>query len=58
LRNILVSGISSAAGIMVMGLVEYIWYYPRVMLMFWIILGILLTAAGLARNSEQKINLS
>lgn len=47
INNILIAGVSSLAGIAVMGLVEHVWFYPRVMLFFWLVLGILLAGIGI-----------
>ena len=38
---------SGLVGVLAMGFVEYIWFYPRVMLTFWIAIGI---CAGLKKN--------
>ena len=38
---------SGLVAVLAMGFVEYIWFYPRVMLTFWIAIGI---CAGLSRN--------
>lgn len=46
LNHILMAGISAIAGISVIGLAEYVWFYPRLMLFFWVDIGILL--AGLS----------
>lgn len=47
LRNILAAGIASLAGICVIGLFEYVWYYPRVMLFFWVSAGLSVAALQL-----------
>ena len=43
-NNILIAGLSSMSGILVIGLVEYVWFYQRVMLFFWAVIGIILAA--------------
>lgn len=45
LRCIIIAAISSFAGISFSAATEYIWFYPRVMFTFFIVLGILLCAA-------------
>ncbi|MGE5613744.1 MAG: O-antigen ligase family protein [Bacillota bacterium] len=47
LENIIIACISSLAGILVMGLVEYVWFYPRILVMFWFNIGILTAALNL-----------
>ncbi len=49
-NNILMSGICGISGVLIIGFVEYIWYYPRVMLVFWMNIGIIL--AGLHVKEE------
>ena len=51
-NNILIAGIAALAGILVMGLAEYVWFYPRVMLLFWMDIGIIL--AGLSILAERR----
>lgn len=47
-RLFVMAGLSALSGILVTSLVEYTWYYPRVMLMFWAVAGLLLAAVSLA----------
>jgi O-antigen ligase len=42
--NITAAAIAALAGILVNGLFEYVWFYPRVMGMFWIVVAILMTS--------------
>ncbi len=52
LRNIIIAGIASLGGISFVAAVEYIWFYPRVMFIFWIVLGIVLCAIRLAKREN------
>jgi Lipid A core - O-antigen ligase and related enzymes len=52
--NILIAGISSIIGVLVSGLVDNIWFYPRVMLLFWVVTGIVLSAFRLHVVSDNK----
>ena len=36
-----IAGVGSILGISIMGAVEYVWFYPRIMLTFWIAMGII-----------------
>jgi O-antigen ligase len=47
INNLLIAGVSSLAGIAVMGLVEHVWFYPRVQMFFWLVVGIVLAGLGL-----------
>lgn len=45
-RMILIACISSMVALAFAGIVEYLWFYPRIMFAFFILLGIMLAAAG------------
>lgn len=45
-RLILIACISSMVGLVFVGIVEYIWFYPRIMFAFFLLLGIMLAASG------------
>jgi O-antigen ligase len=49
---ILAAGLSGIAGALLMGFAEFIFFYPRVLLLFWVIAGIT-TAALRAGQAEQ-----
>ena len=55
-KNILIAAVSSLTGILIMGMAEYVLFYPRVMLVFWIDIGIILT--GLSILSKRRAALS
>ncbi len=52
LRNIIIAGIASLGGISFVCAAEYIWFYPRVMFVFWIAVGILLCAIRLSKKEK------
>jgi len=52
LRHVLIACVSSLVGISFQAAAEYIWFYPRVMFAFFILLGITLAAAKLAEESK------
>ena len=49
-RLFVMAGLSALAGILVTSLVEYTWFYPRVMLLFWCVAGLLLAAISLGES--------
>ena len=53
INNILIAGLSSLTGVLAMGMVEYIWFYQRVMLFFWVIVGIMLAALNLKAGMQE-----
>ena len=56
LKNINAAGVASLAGILTTSLVEYSWYYPRVKVVFWGILGILTAAVALTEAKNRKLS--
>lgn len=52
IKYTIISGVASLVGILVVGLAEYVWYYPRVMVIFWVVIGLLLTALNLQKSEE------
>lgn len=57
LRNVLMACVSGLAGLLVIGTVEYVWYYPRAMMLFWVFMGIMTSAIRLAaaEKHEEKV---
>ena len=51
-RNVLIAAISSLVGVSFVCAAEYIWFYPRVMFAFFILLGVTLAAVKLADESR------
>lgn len=47
INNILIAGLAALTGILAMGMVEYVWFYQRVMLFFWAVVGIMLAALNI-----------
>ncbi|MGE4283445.1 MAG: O-antigen ligase family protein [Clostridia bacterium] len=48
LANILIAGIAALTGISFMGLVEYVWFYPRIMFAFWLVFAFMMITLKLA----------
>ncbi|HHW30933.1 MAG TPA: hypothetical protein GXX20_04555 [Clostridiaceae bacterium] len=46
-KNTLIAGVSALFGILVMGLADHVWFYNRLMLMFWVVVGIILTCLNI-----------
>lgn len=53
LKLYLVASVSSMAGIFVTGCFEYIWFYPRVLLAFFIVLGISMATIKLSKDDNK-----
>ena len=51
-RYVLIAAVSSLVGVSFVGAAEYIWFYPRVMFAFFIIMGVTLAAVKLSEQSE------
>lgn len=56
LRCMIIAGISGFAGISFTSCAEYIWFYPRVMFVFWIVAGLILAAARISKQKNTLIN--
>lgn len=54
LRYMTAGCVSGLAGVMVCGLADYFWHYPRVMAIFWLIFGMMLCGIKLARPSAEQ----
>jgi len=50
LRNIIMAGVAGIIGVLVFGLVDYIWFYPRVMVVFWAVVGVTVAAVKIASD--------
>lgn len=44
--------IGTLVGILFMGMVEYIWFYPRILLFFWIIIGMFVSMINIVIKEE------
>jgi O-antigen ligase len=56
INNILIAAVAGTAGILFMGLSEYIWYYPRVMIVFWTVIGVVLAALSISNRKREGIS--
>lgn len=50
--NIIIAGISGLAGCLVIGTKEYVWFYPRTMVFFFINIGIIYAAISITRKKR------
>lgn len=53
-RMILVGSVSSLVGIMVCGVADFIWHYPRVMLIFWFVFAMAAASIRVALQEERQ----
>ncbi len=51
-KNYLIACVASIAGIISFGMVEHVWFYPRVLLTFWVVMGISMATVKLARGTK------
>lgn len=54
-RNFLKAGLSGMLGVLVISIAEYIWYDPRVMMLFWVLAGLMLAAVGIASRQNEGL---
>lgn len=50
IRNIIIASLSALSGIIFVSLVEYVWFYPRVMMMFFVVAGVTLASVNILRR--------
>lgn len=53
-RMLVAGSVSALLGIMVCGLADYIWHYPRVMLIFWFLFAMAVSGIRLAMREEKQ----
>lgn len=51
-RLITIGGAASMVGILVCGIADYVWNYPRVMVLFWFVFAVMLAGVKLAKKSK------
>lgn len=51
-KLIIAAAVSGICGIMVMGLVEYVWFYTRSLYLFWFVFALVIAGAKVARSTE------
>ena len=54
LRKVLAASLGSFAGILLISMVEYTWYYPRNLFFFWFTLGMVTVCVKLIRTGAEK----
>lgn len=53
-RMLIIGSVSALLGIMVCGVADFIWHYPRVMLIFWFVFAMAASAIRVAMQAEQR----
>ncbi len=51
-KLMIAAAVSGLCGILVMGLVEYVWFYTRSLYLFWFIFAVIVTGIKIARSTE------
>jgi len=49
-----IAGAAGMAGCLVFGLAEYIWFYPRLMVLFWMVYAMIAAAVRIAKEEVAK----
>lgn len=52
LRCLLAGGVAGLSGLLVIGVAEYTWYYPRNLFLSWFLFGIIMACVRLSRRKE------
>lgn len=53
LKRILAAALGGLVGLLAIGLVEYTWFYPRNMFLFWVLFAVIASCVKLAENGEK-----
>ncbi len=54
LKYFLAASVSAVVGILVFGFAEYIWFYPRIMLYFWVVQGLTLALVNIYKEETAE----
>ncbi|MBE6037506.1 MAG: hypothetical protein E7223_07870, partial [Clostridiales bacterium] len=54
LKYFIIAGAAGMAGCLVFGLAEYIWFYPRLMVLFWMVYAMIAAAVRIAKEEVAK----
>ncbi|MBR2490934.1 MAG: hypothetical protein IKB65_05570 [Ruminiclostridium sp.] len=54
-RMAIIGGTSAILGCLLCGMADYLWNYPRVMLIFWFVCAVVLAGVRLAGREESDI---
>ena len=44
INNILIAAVSGLSGLLIMGFADHIWFYNRILFMFWVIVAIIISS--------------
>ena len=53
-RHILAGALGAFCGILVIGVAEYTWFYPRNMFIYWFLFGVIMACVKLGRTSAKR----
>lgn len=53
LKRVLAAALGGLVGVLAVGLVEYTWFYPRNMFLFWVLFGVIASCVKLAGNQSE-----
>lgn len=52
LNNIMAASLAAITGLLIIGFVDHVWFFKRILLVFWIVAAILFAALNLARKKQ------
>jgi hypothetical protein len=53
-RGVSAGAVAGLIGSIIFGLTDYIWSYPRIMMMYWFVFGIMLAAVKMRAGEQTK----
>lgn len=54
LNNIMAASLAAITGLLIIGFVDHVWFFKRILLLFWIVVAILYAALNLARKRQNE----
>lgn len=57
-RHFITAGISALIGISIVSVAEYVWFYHRVMILFWVVAALVMACLNISRESTKGSSLS
>ncbi len=55
---VVIAGLAAVLGVLILGLTDYIWYSPRVFLLFWLVIGLVSAHIRIGHHERGRVDLA
>ncbi len=55
MKNVILAGTAGIVGVLIFGLVDFVWFYPRIMVIFWAVIAVTVAAVKIASDEAERI---